>query len=165
MLVIFAGLPGTGKSTLARALAEAEGFSYLRIDSIEQALRDDGITQIEGRGYAAAYAIAADNLKLGLGVVADSVNPIALTRNAWRAVAAHTGVPAIDIEIICSDPAEHRRRLETRDPGIPGLQRVTWAEVEARDYEPWDRARIVIDTAGRDIATCTAELIAMVRAS
>ncbi|BCW90407.1 hypothetical protein sos41_35760 [Alphaproteobacteria bacterium SO-S41] len=165
MLVIFAGLPGTGKSTLARALAQSERFTLLRIDSIEQALRDNGVTEIEGRGYAAAYAIAADNLKLGLGVVADSVNPIALTRNAWRAVAAEAGVPAVDVEVICSDKAEHRRRLEARAIAMPDHPPVSWAEVEAREYDAWDRDRIVIDTAGRDIEVCVAELIARVRSA
>lgn len=163
MLVIFAGLPGTGKSTLARALAESDGFTYLRIDSIEQALRDDGVAEIEGQGYAVAYAVAADNLKLGRSVIADSVNPIALTRDAWRAVAATAGVPAIDVEVICSDKAEHRRRLEACALTTPDHPPVTWAQVEARDYDAWDRARIVIDTAGRDTAAGLADLRAALR--
>lgn len=43
MLVIFAGLPATGKSTIARALADRIGGVWLRIDSIEQAIRDSGV--------------------------------------------------------------------------------------------------------------------------
>ena len=38
MLVIFAGLPGTGKTSIARDLARELGAVYLRIDSIEQAI-------------------------------------------------------------------------------------------------------------------------------
>ena len=37
-LLIFGGLPGTGKSTIARLLAARLGAVWLRIDSIEQAL-------------------------------------------------------------------------------------------------------------------------------
>ena len=38
-------------------------------------------------GYRAAYAVAEDNLRLGHVVIADSVNPWPVTREAWRAVA------------------------------------------------------------------------------
>jgi len=37
-LVVFGGLPGTGKTTLARALTQDWPATYLRIDEIEQAL-------------------------------------------------------------------------------------------------------------------------------
>jgi putative protein kinase ArgK-like GTPase of G3E family len=36
-LIVFAGLPGTGKSTLAQRLAREIGAIYLRIDALEQA--------------------------------------------------------------------------------------------------------------------------------
>lgn len=39
MLIVFGGLPGTGKSTIARALARALRATYLRVDVIEQAIR------------------------------------------------------------------------------------------------------------------------------
>ena len=38
----FAGLPGTGKSTLARAVADGLGATFVRIDTIEAALRRSG---------------------------------------------------------------------------------------------------------------------------
>jgi predicted kinase len=42
VLIILAGLPGTGKTTIARLLARRLGAVHVRIDSIEQAIRDSG---------------------------------------------------------------------------------------------------------------------------
>ena len=148
-LIIFGGLPGTGKTTLARLLAKELAATYLRIDTIEQALRNSGrlAGPVEDAGYRVAYTVAADNLRLGRSVVADSVNPLQITRDAWRAVVDGTGAKAIEIEVVCSDTAEHRQRVESRRPDIPGLSLPTWLEVSSREYQPWDRPHIVVDTA------------------
>lgn len=95
-----------------------------------------------------AFAAAADNLRLGLSVVADSVNPLEITRAAWRSVAVAAGVPFVEIEVICSDAVEHRRRVETRAADIVGFALPTWDDVVGREYEAWGSARVVIDTAG-----------------
>jgi predicted kinase len=39
MLIVFGGLPGVGKSTIATMLSRRLGATHLRIDSIVQALR------------------------------------------------------------------------------------------------------------------------------
>src|SRR5687768_8621542 len=149
MLVVFGGLPGTGKTTLARQVADRLRATYLRIDTIEQALRSSmGLADDVGpAGYAVAYAICEANLTLGRAVVADCVNPLSITRAAWRDVATRTAAPIFEVEVICSDEAEHRRRVESREIDIPGLIPPTWAAVMARDYAPWSEPRIVIDTA------------------
>ncbi len=110
-------------------------------------------------GYLAGYAIAADNLSLGRTVVADAVNPIDLTRDAWRTVGERAGVPVVEIEIACSDRAEHRRRVETRVADIDGLVMPTWQNVLDRDYRPWTRDRLVVDTAGRTPEDCVEEIV------
>ena len=157
MLLIFGGLPGVGKTAVAAGLARDIGAVHLRIDSIEQAMRNSGVTVSGPEGYEVAYAIAEDNLGLGRTVVADSVNPIEVTRAAWRDVAKRANTRFIEVEIVCSDELEHRRRVETRTADIAGHILPTWQEVCAREYEPWD-ADVVIDTAGQGIEAGVSEL-------
>jgi predicted kinase len=156
MFIVFSGLPGAGKSTIARGLAKELGAVWLRIDSLEQGIKEAGVVgdDMKDAGYRAAYAVAEDNLRLGLTVIGDSVNPWMQTRNAWRAAGLRAGVRVIEIETICSDPNEHRRRIETRASEVPGLTLPTWQDVIDRDYHGWDRERIVIDTAGRSVTEC-----------
>jgi predicted kinase len=148
MLVVLGGLPGVGKTSIARAYSKAVSAVHVRIDSIEQAIRESGVSvvSLDDAGYRAAYAVAEDNLRVGHIVVADSVNPIEVTRAAWLEVARRAGTRAIEVEIRCSDQAEHRRRVEgrlaDREQGGP-----TWQEVLSRDYRPWPTGTHVIDTA------------------
>ena len=149
MLIAFGELPGTGKTTIAKSLARKLGAVYLRVDTLEQAFTasGDGRTEIGPSGYLAAYAVAEDNLRLELTVVADSVNSLSLTRTAWRNVALGAAVPILEIELICSDTTTHRLRVEGRQADIPGHKVPTWKNVLERQYDAWESEHFVVDTA------------------
>lgn len=154
MLIILGGLPGVGKTTIARELARQIGAVHLRIDSIEQAIRASGVSDstFYDAGYRVAYAVAEDNLRVGRTVIADSVNPLQATRDAWLAVGNAAQASVVEIEVKCSDAGEHRRRVERRIVDIPGLRLPTWEEVVSREYDAWNREHFVIDTAGHTAA-------------
>ncbi|TIX92542.1 AAA family ATPase [Rhizobium sp. P44RR-XXIV] len=167
MLVIFGGLPGSGKTTIARALAKRLGATYVRLDTIEQALRNSGVLRDEvgPAGYMVAYGIAGDNLKLGNTVIADCVNPISITREAWSQVAQRAAVSAIQVEVICSDKVEHRRRVETRQTDIEGHVNPTWNEVVTLSYDNWGPGPVVVDTALKAVDDIVTELVDRLRAT
>lgn len=164
ILFLFSGLPATGKTTLAKALAPKYNAAYLRIDTLEQGLRDLCHYPVKGEGYRLAYRLAAENLRIGNHVVADSCNPILLTRKEWQEVAMQCGCRYVNIEVICSDKTEHRSRVENRTTDIVNLSLPTWEEVEKREYHAWDEEVILIDTACRSIADSITELYTKVEA-
>ncbi|MBR9973148.1 AAA family ATPase [Magnetospirillum sulfuroxidans] len=150
MLIILSGLPGTGKTTIGKALAAKRSAAYVRVDEIEHALKQHfGFDQELGpAGYVVAYAIASSNLKLGNPVVAVSVNPVPESRQGWRDVAhAIDGGRLLEVEVICSDKKEHRRRVEGRAPDIKGFILPTWSSVTSHDYVPRTEPRLIVDTA------------------
>ena len=161
-LIVVGGLPATGKSTLAEHLARWIRAPYLRVDRIEQAIvATTPLTHPVGNaGYAVAYALAAEQLGLGLDVIVECVNPLAITRDSWVDTAAAAGAAVVEVETICSDTVEHHRRVQTRRTDVPGLVKPTWPEVVAREYEAWTRPHIVVDTARTSVEDAV-ELIAV----
>ncbi|HGH3371445.1 TPA: AAA family ATPase [Kluyvera cryocrescens] len=162
MLIIFSGLPGSGKSTIAQALAKKLNAVYLRIDTIEQAIRDAESEEREmgPQGYFVAYSLARENLKMGATVIADSVNPLAITRDAYRDVALSAGSDYLEVEVVCSDQVQHREQVEQRKSEVKGLSLPDWDDVTSLSYETWDRDRLVLDSAKLSVSQSVEMVIA-----
>jgi predicted kinase len=149
-LVVFAGLPGTGKSTLAEHAARRLACPLFTKDYLEATLRRNGIGPEQNSGWAAydlLTTLAEQQLRLGQSAVLDSTATFARVRAAWRDVAARYGASLRVVECVCSDEQLHRARLAGRQRGIPGWYELSWAEVERvrGNYEPWTDERLVLD--------------------
>lgn len=169
-LVVLAGLPGSGKSRVARALARRLPAALVVVDVLEDAMLRAGVAADPPTGlaaYVAAEAVAEDVLAAGVPVVIDAVNAVAPAREQWRALAARRGVPRVVVEVVCSDPVVHRARLEGRSRGL-ALREPGWTDVRARaaEYEPWTEPVLRLDSVDdeeRNLAKALGHVRAAVR--
>ena len=146
-----AGLPAAGKSSVAGGIASALSAPVVSVDPIEAALLRAGIERTQPTGlaaYLAAEAVAGGVLALGQTVILDAVNAVEPARQQWRDLASRHDVRIAFIEVVGSDPAAHRRRLEERVRDLEGFDEPDWASVERRraEYEPWSERRLVLDS-------------------
>lgn len=144
------GLPGSGKSAIAHALAAEAGLCLFELDRLEGVLTRHGVDldAFGWGGYDLLTTLADENLALGRGVVLDSVAWTRKLRCDWADLATRHHARFRPIEVSCSDAVEHRRRIEARTRAIPGLPEIPWARVEAARalYESWDIDRLSLDS-------------------
>jgi len=150
--VIFSGVPGTGKSSLAEHVARQLGAVLLSKDIIEAALWRSEIGSAQKSGWAAyevMTVLATEQLRLGRSVVLDSVAKTKSIRATWLALAAEQGVTVRVVHCVLSDQAAHRLRVEERRRGIPGWPELSWDDVQrvSADFETWSEEHLVLDAA------------------
>lgn len=151
MLIVMAGLPASGKSTIAGELAKALRCALLSVDPIEAAMWRAGVERSQPTGLA-AYVVAEDlareQLRVGNDVLVDAVNDVEEARHQWKSLATDLETPLAFIEVFCSDPATHRQRLYKRRRGITGFPEPTWESVVARKehFQRWNDTRLRLDS-------------------
>jgi predicted kinase len=151
VLIALAGLPGSGKSAVAEDLGRALNCAVLSVDPAEAAMWRAGVSKAEPTGLAAyivVEALAAEQITLGHDVIVDAVNSVEPARAQWRALASRLDVDLRFIEVQCSDPDLHRRRLEERRRGIDGFYEPSWADVQRRraEFAAWIDDRLTLDS-------------------
>ena len=153
-LIVMAGLPGSGKSTVAYALSKRMKFPVFSVDPIHSAILRAGVEDNFAAGYAdyiVAEKLAEENLNNGVSVIVDASNYVEQSQMMWEKLAQRCGV---DLRVIeCKlESREHRKRIEERVRNIPGMKKVTWQDVEKRIAEAheWKVAKLALDM-GRDL--------------
>ena len=166
-LVLLGGLPGTGKSTAARGLAEARGWTLLRSDEVRKQLAglDPATPAVAGPGeglyrpegteatYDELLRRARVALELGEPVVIDASWTSQRRRAEARRVAAATSSRIV--ELCCTAPvALAAARVDARRRGGDLVSDATpaVAAAMAAGADPWPVAA-TIDTTGSIAAT------------
>jgi predicted kinase len=151
-LIVFSGLPGVGKSTLADAVGSRLGIPVFAVDWLLGALTPFGGRHLEdlmGIGAELLTTLAVRQLALGQSAILDHPGEDAADRERWRSLARRAGAEFVAVLCECPDPAVHRARLEGRRRGIPGWHDAgAWSNVERRraGFPPWPDAALTVDT-------------------
>lgn len=141
-VVVVSGLPGTGKSTLATALAQRIGAAHLsRKGDHSSYLFRRSRNAPQGRSNQRLLSAVDRELAKGRAAIVDVVAEPDLRGRLDALVATHA-VPAISVEVFCSDQAELQRRLAQR----PRASQRTFARL-AETYTPAAQA-LVVDSTG-----------------
>jgi len=144
-LIAMAGLPGVGKSTIARGLAERFPGVLINVDDVASALVRAEFERSFATGlagYLVAEQVARVNLALGSHVIVDGANSAGYARNIWTSLAREFGTELLFVEVVCTDLVAHAARLATRrlPTGQPRISFddvvVAYAEAESWAAEP-----------------------------
>jgi len=156
-LIVFAGTRGTGKTSLARAVARELQAVYLDKDTIKdcaialaEKLKLDQMLQLAGPlSYELLVDVARDNLSLGLSVVLDSPAGYQVFREKIKGLARSARVEFRLIECICTDERLLRQRVESRSQDLPAYRTRDWANYQhdLAQFERLTERRLVVDTA------------------
>ena len=154
-LIVLSGVPGTGKSAIAEALARDLSCPVFAKDWVEATLLSCQLTSAKGDSHGLGFAsyelltvLASRQLALAQSVILDSVAAFERIREGWKKLAEEHGADWLPIECICSDEQVHRERLANRVRGIPGWAELDWSEVKRvrGHYQPWSTDRLILDS-------------------
>jgi predicted kinase len=131
-LILMAGLPGTGKTTVARRLhAGLSGYELISQNEIRRQQRMREMPEMQEDTLRLIDRLTARYLWDGRGVIFDSVNRYLFRRHQMYGIASGCGRRVLTLECVCSE-REAKRRMQARPEGDEWLS-------DPRDPAVYDR--------------------------
>lgn len=127
--VIFSGLPGTGKSTLADRLAGELKWPILRIDDVVGEIPENPGVEFWDSKVAILLGLAEAQLEFGISVVVDSVF-MNTDRHHAQQIARRCGARFRPIHTFVSDEAVWEKRVTARYEALNKKEVATWDRIQ-----------------------------------
>jgi predicted kinase len=150
-LIVMRGYPGTGKSTVAKAIATTLRAAFIDRDIIRQTIvntqehiPDAAIGRL---AYELMFALARAQLNVGLSVVIDSPLTYYTTYEQAQRLAHECHVPMLVVHCQCAENIQ-RRRLEERKSQVFDFQITSWEEWQQWKprFELFEDGGCILDT-------------------
>jgi hypothetical protein len=163
VLIVFGGVPGSGKSTVSERVGAALDIPVFALDWLFGALTPFGMLHrqdLMAVGEELLTTLAYRQLAAGRSAILDTTSEEPAVRARWASLASAAGAAFVPVVCACPDEAIHRERVERRVRGIPGWADAgNWANASARlaAFPPWPGA-LFVDTT-RPLEQCVARVL------
>jgi hypothetical protein len=150
---VLSGLPGSGKSHLARELAARLPIALVESDALRKTLvkRPNYSQRESGRLFSACHALLEDLLARGVPCLLDATNLKEAYRRPLYAIAERTGARLLLVEVRADEEVVRQRlrgRVSGKDPRDRSEATTDVYETMRLEMEPIERQHIVVDASG-----------------
>ncbi len=139
-LIIFSGLPGTGKTTLAKRLASELACPLICIDDVIGDIPDNAGIPFWDSRVTVLLDVVNTQLELGLNVIADSVF-MNMDRYHAQELARKHNIRFLPVYVFISDESVWKERVTKRVNELKHPEVATWDRIQHqrqrfREWEP-----------------------------
>jgi predicted kinase len=160
------GFPGSGKSTLSRALSRRLAWPLIDKDDVKDIADQQLQGETNGLSYDIMLNIVRRQLLQGLNVICDSPLTHPMTYERAKAIAVETQASLAIVECICSDEQIWSQRINARKyRNLPAHHMTDWECVQAYRRQFAAEAsfaimnlHIVVDTV-KPLEECVADVV------
>jgi len=138
-LVIFSGLPGTGKSTLATRLARELQWPLISIDDVVGEVLEDADVAFWDLQVSILLGLVETQLKLGINVIADSVF-MNMDRHHAQELARKYKYRLLPVHVFVSDEKLWEKRVTARFEELNNKDVATWERIQhqRKSFRMWE---------------------------